>query len=101
MPRPRSNPYGGCCVTHGVNPEAYLTDVLTKLVNNWPNSRIAELTLGAGLPGTDRRRQTKPTRQALQIVATAHSLTTKPISRFDIMVSISSLEKGASRDRGV
>jgi hypothetical protein len=25
-------------------PEAYLTDVLTKLVNNWPNSRLAELT---------------------------------------------------------
>jgi IS66 C-terminal element len=24
--------------------EAYLTDVLTKLVNNWPNSRLAELT---------------------------------------------------------
>jgi hypothetical protein len=32
------------CKLHGVNPEAYLTDVLTKLVNNWPNSRIAELT---------------------------------------------------------
>lgn len=29
---------------HGVNPEAYLTDVLTKLVNNWPNSQLAELT---------------------------------------------------------
>jgi hypothetical protein len=29
---------------HGVNPEAYLTDVLTKLVNNWPNSRLADLT---------------------------------------------------------
>jgi len=32
------------CKLHGVNPEAYLTDLLTKLVNNWPNSRIAELT---------------------------------------------------------
>jgi transposase len=32
------------CKLHNVNPEAYLTDVLTKLVNNWPNSRIAELT---------------------------------------------------------
>jgi transposase len=32
------------CKLHHVNPEAYLTDVLTKLVNNWPNSRIAELT---------------------------------------------------------
>ena len=32
------------CKLHRVNPEAYLTDVLTKLVNNWPNSRRAELT---------------------------------------------------------
>jgi transposase len=32
------------CKLHAVNPQAYLTDVLTKLVNNWPNSRLAELT---------------------------------------------------------
>jgi hypothetical protein len=32
------------CKLYVVNPEAYLTDVLTKLVNNWPNSRLAELT---------------------------------------------------------
>ena len=32
------------CKLHGGNPEAYLTDVLTKLVNNWPNSRLADLT---------------------------------------------------------
>ena len=32
------------CKLHGVNPEAYLTDVRSKLVNNWPNSRLAELT---------------------------------------------------------
>jgi transposase len=32
------------CKLHRVNPEAYLTDVLTKLVNGWPNKRIAELT---------------------------------------------------------
>jgi hypothetical protein len=31
------------CKLHSVNPEAYLTDVLTKLVNNWPNSRLGEL----------------------------------------------------------
>ena len=31
------------CKLHGVNPEAYFTDVLTKLVNNWPNRRLAEL----------------------------------------------------------
>ena len=32
------------CKLHSVNPQAYLTDVLTKLVNNWPNSRLDELT---------------------------------------------------------
>jgi hypothetical protein len=32
------------CKLHGVNPEAYLADVLGKLVDNWPNSRLAELT---------------------------------------------------------
>ena len=32
------------CKLHGVNPEAWLADVLTKLVNNWPNRRLAELT---------------------------------------------------------
>ena len=31
------------CKLNTVNPTAYLTDVL-KLVNNWPNSRLAELT---------------------------------------------------------
>jgi hypothetical protein len=35
------------CKLHGVNPEAYLSDVLTKLVRNCPNSRLAELTLWA------------------------------------------------------
>ena len=32
------------CKLHRVNPQAYLTDVLIKLVNNWPNRRLAELT---------------------------------------------------------
>jgi transposase len=32
------------CKLHGVNPEAYLADVLTKLVAGWPNARLAELT---------------------------------------------------------
>jgi hypothetical protein len=31
------------CKWHSLNPEAYFTDVLTKLVNNWPNRRLAEL----------------------------------------------------------
>ena len=29
------------CKLHGVNPEAYLSDVLTKLVRNCPNSRAS------------------------------------------------------------
>ncbi|MFC7478753.1 transposase domain-containing protein [Dankookia sp. GCM10030260] len=28
---------------NGVNPQLYLTDLLTRLVNGWPNSRIDEL----------------------------------------------------------
>ena len=31
------------CKLNGVNPEAYFSDVLTKLVNNWPNRHLAEL----------------------------------------------------------
>src|SRR5689334_8373288 len=32
------------CKLHGVNPDVYLADILTKLVNNWPNARLRELT---------------------------------------------------------
>jgi transposase len=32
------------CKPHGVNPQAYLTDVLSKLVNNWPNSQLIKFT---------------------------------------------------------
>jgi hypothetical protein len=32
------------CKLQGVNPEAYLADVLTRLVDGWPNARLAELT---------------------------------------------------------
>ena len=31
------------CKFHGVDPQRYLTDILTKLANQWPNSRISEL----------------------------------------------------------
>ena len=31
------------CKLHRINPQAYLTDVLTRLVNNWPNRRLGEL----------------------------------------------------------
>jgi transposase len=32
------------CKWHEVDPEAWLADVLTRLVNGWPNRRLAELT---------------------------------------------------------
>jgi transposase len=32
-----------CCKLNGVNPEAYFTDVLTKLVNLWPNDHVDQL----------------------------------------------------------
>ena len=62
------------CKLHGVNPEAYLTDVLTKLVNNWPNSRLAELTpLGLGHPEPliVIRPRRKPARQPAATMAKA------------------------------
>ena len=31
------------CKLNGVNPQVYFTDLLTRLVNGWPNSRIDEL----------------------------------------------------------
>ena len=33
-----------CCKLHGVNPNTYLTDVLTRLVNGHLASRLGELT---------------------------------------------------------
>ena len=42
------------CKLDGVDPEADLSDVLTKLVNNWPNSRLAELCF-ARYEGASRR----------------------------------------------
>lgn len=38
------------CKLNGVNPEAYLTDVLSKLVNLWPASRLDELMPWAWAP---------------------------------------------------
>jgi hypothetical protein len=31
------------CKLNGVDPQRYLTELLTRLVNGWPNSRIDEL----------------------------------------------------------
>ena len=40
------------CKLHGINPHAYLADVLTKLVNNWHNRRLGELLPWAWTPET-------------------------------------------------
>ena len=41
------------CKLHSVNPQVWLTDVLTKLVNRWPARRIDELMPWAYVkPGT-------------------------------------------------
>lgn len=32
-----------CCKLNGVNPQAYFTDVIMKIVNGWPQSRIDDL----------------------------------------------------------
>jgi hypothetical protein len=31
------------CKLNGVDPQRYLTDLLARLVNGWPNSRVDEL----------------------------------------------------------
>ena len=41
------------CKLHSVNPQVWLEDVLTKLVNRWPARRIDELMPWADVkPGT-------------------------------------------------
>ena len=55
------------CKLHGVDPQAYFTDVLTKLVNLWPASRLDELmpwAWGAERSTNDSRRDT-PNRAAV------------------------------------
>ena len=38
------------CKLDSIKPHAYLTDVLTKLVSNWPNRRLSELLSWACTP---------------------------------------------------
>jgi transposase len=38
------------CKLNGVNPQAYFTDLLTRLVNGWPQDRIDELMPWLGVP---------------------------------------------------
>src|SRR6516164_4630771 len=56
------------CKLHGINPQAYLDDLLTKLVDGWPNSRLAELTPWAW--AADHNPETNPARQPAETVAT-------------------------------
>ena len=44
----------GTCKLHGINPEAYFADVLTKLVNYWPNRRLDELPPRSWTPEASR-----------------------------------------------
>jgi transposase len=44
----------GTCHMNGVNPLAYLTDVIEKLQNGWPNARIDEILPGQWKPGLTR-----------------------------------------------
>jgi transposase len=45
------------CKLNGIDPQAYFTDVLTKLVNLWPASRLDELMpwAWAAEPSASRR----------------------------------------------
>jgi hypothetical protein len=66
------------CKLHGIDPQAYFADVLTKLVNLWPESRLDELMPGPGQqvaqPISSRRephglrpsRRTRLTKKALK-----------------------------------
>jgi hypothetical protein len=49
------------CKLNGVDPQAYFTDVLTKLVNLWPASRIDELMPWAWHPRAPRKPQSSVT----------------------------------------
>jgi IS66 C-terminal element len=35
---------------NGVNPQAYFADLISRLVNGWPQKRIDELIPGSGYP---------------------------------------------------
>jgi hypothetical protein len=37
------SPPNSACFLNGVNPQVYITDLLTRLVNGWPQDRIDEL----------------------------------------------------------
>jgi transposase len=44
------------CKLQGLNPEAYFTDVLTKLVNNWPCDQRSEFSAPSAVPSHRRHR---------------------------------------------
>jgi hypothetical protein len=45
------------CKLNGVNPQAYFTDLLTRLVNGWPQARIDELMPWHWMPAKDAATQ--------------------------------------------
>jgi hypothetical protein len=48
------------CKLNGVDPQRYFTDVLPRLVNGWPNSRIMNSCRGTGSPADATDRQARP-----------------------------------------
>ncbi len=53
------------CRMHGVNPQNYLTDVLRKIQNGWPKSRIAELMPEAWQTARTKKNAASPTQAQL------------------------------------
>ena len=47
------------CKLNGVNPQVYFTDLLTRLVNGWPQSRIDELMPWHWAPDPAAERQAR------------------------------------------
>jgi hypothetical protein len=43
------------CKLNGVNPQTYFTDLLTRLINGWPQKRIDELMPWHWVPQRKRR----------------------------------------------
>jgi hypothetical protein len=59
------------CKLNGVNPQLYFTDLLTRLVNGWPQNRIDELALAVPMKRFDRPMLGFLTRQEMQAILDA------------------------------
>lgn len=48
------------CKTNGVDPQRYFTDLLTRLVDGWPNSQIDKLMPWRWAPATKSQPERQP-----------------------------------------